>query len=303
MSQACAPRTGPAGIAVFSRRRNTTALLYDGVNVVQELSGSPLAPRANLLTGLGVDEILTRTDSAGTRHLLTDALGSTLGLTDSSGTLLTEYTYEPFGNTIASGQANANPFQYTGRENDGTGLYYYRARYYNPNYQRFISEDPIGLEGGINLYAYVGDDPIDFADPLGLGKKPRPRPRPGKPPRPPCPPGPPKPPTPPPQQPPTPPPPKPPQPPKPRDCQNGLSNCAREAGKVLLACVAGAQIAAGSVLAGCLLDCAFSGPGFPACAAGCLALSGAVDFALGEFCLGTAGLVFAACSAQYLSRC
>ena len=49
-------------------------------------------------------------------------LGSTLGLTDSSGTLLTEYTYEPFGNTNVSGAPNANPFQYTARENDGTGL-------------------------------------------------------------------------------------------------------------------------------------------------------------------------------------
>jgi len=64
---------------------------------------------------------------------------------------------------------NTNPVQYTGRENDATGLHYYRARYYNATLGRFISEDPIGFLGGqANLYAYVGDDPIDFIDPLGL---------------------------------------------------------------------------------------------------------------------------------------
>lgn len=58
---------------------------------------------------------------------------------------------EPFGNTTASGPADGSPFQYTGRENDGTGLYYCRARYYSPVYQRFISEDPLGYGGGINF--------------------------------------------------------------------------------------------------------------------------------------------------------
>ncbi len=181
----------------------TTNYLYDDLNPVQEIRGG--VPIANLLGGLGVDEIFTRTDASGTANFLTDALGSTLALADSTGTIQTQYTYEPFGNTIASGQANANPYQYTGRENDATGLYFHRARYYNPSFQRFISGDPIGFNGGINLYAYVGDDPIDFADPLGLGKKPPRRPKPGKP-RPPCPPTPPTPPPPNPPQSPTPPP-------------------------------------------------------------------------------------------------
>jgi hypothetical protein len=79
---------------------------------------------ANILTGLGVDEFLTRTDvGAGTTsHLLTDALGSALALADAAGTVQTEYTYEPFGRTTATGMSNTNPFQYTGRENDGSGL-------------------------------------------------------------------------------------------------------------------------------------------------------------------------------------
>ena len=64
-------------------------------------------------------------------------------MTDNAGTVQTEYTYEPFGNTTVSGASNSSSYQYTGRENDGTGLYYYRARYYHPGLQRFISEDQL----------------------------------------------------------------------------------------------------------------------------------------------------------------
>jgi hypothetical protein len=90
----------------FGRRTQNAAgkaFLYDGANTVQELSGSTVT--ANLLTG-GVDEVFTRTDSAGARDLLTDALGSTLALTDSSGTVQTQYAYEPFGKTTSTGSSN-----------------------------------------------------------------------------------------------------------------------------------------------------------------------------------------------------
>jgi RHS repeat-associated protein len=97
---------------------------------------------------------------------ITDASGSVLALADSSGALVTQYSYDPFGNTTTSGAVNGNPSQYTGRDNEGNGLYYYRARYYNPSLGRFISEDPAG--DGLNFYAYAGDDPIDFSDPFGL---------------------------------------------------------------------------------------------------------------------------------------
>jgi len=73
-----------------------------------------------------------RTDTAGSRSFLTDGLGSTLALTDSAGVVQSEYTYEPFGQTTVSGPSSTNPVQYTGRENDDTGLYYYRAWYYHP---------------------------------------------------------------------------------------------------------------------------------------------------------------------------
>ena len=144
----------------------TTDYLNDWDNPVQELSGS--TDLANLLTGLGIDEYFTRTDGSGRRSLLGDALGSVLALTDDAGVVQTSYTYEPFGQTTVSGQTNGNPLQYTGRENDGTGLYYYRARYYSPARQRFIAEDPIGFAGGdANLYAYVWNAPLDYTDPTG----------------------------------------------------------------------------------------------------------------------------------------
>jgi RHS repeat-associated protein len=96
----------------------------------------------------------------------------------------TEYTYDAFGKTTFTGASNDNPYQYTGRENDGTGLYYYRARYYHPELQRFISEDPILHAGNpdvpymlpgllrqplsLHAYAYVDNKPLVFVDPVGL---------------------------------------------------------------------------------------------------------------------------------------
>jgi RHS repeat-associated protein len=146
-----------------------TEFLYDGVNPVQETSGVTVL--ANILAGLGIDEYFSRADvPAGvTSTFLADAVGSPLALADSAGTVQTEYTYEPFGRTTVTGASNTNTLQYTGRENDGTGLYHYRARYYHPHLQRFVSEDPIEFAGGdVNLYAYVGNDPGNFIDPFGL---------------------------------------------------------------------------------------------------------------------------------------
>jgi RHS repeat-associated protein len=142
----------------------TTNYLYDGLNPVQELSEN--TPTANLLTG-GIDEYFTRTDGAGARSFLTDALSSTLALTDSTGTIQTQYTFEPFGNTTTSGALSTNSYQYTGRENDGTGLYFYRARYYDPTIGRFISEDPKAYAGRSSLYNYVGGNPMTYTDPSG----------------------------------------------------------------------------------------------------------------------------------------
>jgi RHS repeat-associated protein len=119
----------------------------------------------------GIDEVFARQTGSGANaqmlNYLTDALGSPIRLTDKTGVKVVDYTYDPYGNTTADATID-NPFQYTGRENDNTGLYYYRARYYSPNQQRFISEDPIGLNGGINVYGYVEGNPINLIDPMGL---------------------------------------------------------------------------------------------------------------------------------------
>jgi RHS repeat-associated protein len=143
-----------------------TVFRYDGYDIVREVAGGS---GVNYLRGLEIDEPLARIEDAGnTTCYAPDALGSTLALTDSAGSVATEYTYEPLGRTMATGAASQNSFQYTGRENDGTGLYYYRFRYYSPAIGRFVSEDPAGIAGGMNLYSYVLNSPQNWVDPLGL---------------------------------------------------------------------------------------------------------------------------------------
>ena len=143
----------------------TTSHLYNGDNITQEQAGG--SATANIVTG-GLDQLFQRTDASGTTSPLLDALGSIIALTDSSGAVQTSYTYEPYGKTTVTGTSSSNPSQYTGRDNDQTGLYYYRARYYSPSLHRFICEDPIGIAGGINLYSYAGNNPVSFSDPYGL---------------------------------------------------------------------------------------------------------------------------------------
>ncbi len=144
----------------------TSEFLYDGLDIVQEVrDGVPIT----YLRGLDLDEIWARTEAGLTQFYVGDELGSTVALTDAAGTIQTQYTYGPFGATEMSGTPSPNPFQYTGRENDGTGLYYFRNRYYSPALARFISEDPVGFLGGGNFYAYVGNNPCTFVDLLGLG--------------------------------------------------------------------------------------------------------------------------------------
>lgn len=164
--------TASFGYDAFGRRSSatvsgsTTSFLYDGLNIIQELTGASV--KATILGGLELDEIFRRTDASGARSFLTDGLGSTMTLTDDTGIARTQYRYDPYGASTTSGDGSSNPFQYTGRENDGTGLYYYRARYYSPIFSRFIQSDPVGLAGGFNTYAYVSGNPLNGIDPNGL---------------------------------------------------------------------------------------------------------------------------------------
>jgi RHS repeat-associated protein len=109
-----------------------------------------------------------RSEATGTVSYVTDAVSSHLALANDAGVISTEYTYEPFGAATSTGMQSRNAFQFTGRENDGIGLDYHRARYYDPASSRFVSEDPLGLRAGINLYRYVDDNPITYTDPFGL---------------------------------------------------------------------------------------------------------------------------------------
>jgi RHS repeat-associated protein len=91
-----------------------------------------------------------------------------VALADSAGAVQTSYTYSPYGETTVSGSASNNTSEFTGRENDSDGLYYYRARYYHPVFARFVAEDPIGFgSGSANLYSYASDSPTNFTDPSG----------------------------------------------------------------------------------------------------------------------------------------
>jgi RHS repeat-associated protein len=144
----------------------TTQYLYDGLDIVAEMQAG--ATTATYLRSLNIDEPFSRTKEGATSYYLQDALGSVIGLTDTTGAPTTTYAYDAFGAVTQSGAMSDQPFKYTGREDDGTGLYYYRARYFSPEMRRFISEDPIKMRGrDLNFFAYVGNRPPNFIDPLG----------------------------------------------------------------------------------------------------------------------------------------
>lgn len=153
----------------FGRRASKTEngiterYVYDGDDLIGVIDNS-----GNVLHsftfGPGVDKPLGMSGAL-SGYFHTNYLGSVKALSSNSG-VISQYAYDPYGKTEVTGDA-ANRFRYTAREQDAEDLYYYRARYYDPTLQRFISEDSIGLVGGVNLYAYVGGDPINWTDPTG----------------------------------------------------------------------------------------------------------------------------------------
>ena len=116
--------------------------------------------------GPTIDNKLRQTVS-GTVFFVTDHLGTTRALADASGSIASNLGYDSYGN-VTSGFAPSR-YTYAGREIDAdSGLMHYRARWYDPQHGRFVSEDPIGLNGGINVYLYVGNNPTNRVDPTGL---------------------------------------------------------------------------------------------------------------------------------------
>ena len=157
-----------------------TQFLYDGANYIQELGdGSSPSVQATTVTGFGLDEVFGRTEGATKLDYLNDRLGSTVALSNEAGVPSTTYSSEPYGESVASGAATTNSRQFTGRENDGNGFIYYRARYYDPIFQRFMSEDPFGsASGDLNAYRYVQNSPLNAIDPTGTTPIPIPIPAP-----------------------------------------------------------------------------------------------------------------------------
>jgi RHS repeat-associated protein len=129
-------------------------------------NGSLLAKYAQ---GQNIDEPLAESVGGATYDYEQDGLGSVTSLTNTSGTVAQSYTFDSFGDTTNSSGSIANPFRYTGRDFDSeTGLYYYRARYYDPTDGRFVNEDPLRFAEGESFYLYVRGNPTNLVDPTGL---------------------------------------------------------------------------------------------------------------------------------------
>jgi RHS repeat-associated protein len=119
--------------------------------------------------GLGLISKITPSNQSYFYHF--DGIASTVGISDSSGNMVNKYAYDAFGKVLNQEETIPNPFKYVGEYgvmDEGNGLFYMWARYYDPESGRFINKDPIGFWGGLNPYTYVGNNPVNWVDPLGL---------------------------------------------------------------------------------------------------------------------------------------
>lgn len=146
----------------------TTKFAYDGLDLLAEFDGANLVLRRYVF-GPDVDEALVQYEGTGTatrRFMIADERGSITAVADELGNALAVNSYDEFG---IPGAGNAGRFQYTGQTwLPELGMYYYKARIYSPSLGRFLQTDPVGYEDGLNWYNYVGSDPVNFKDTLGL---------------------------------------------------------------------------------------------------------------------------------------
>ncbi|HNH81204.1 MAG TPA: RHS repeat-associated core domain-containing protein [Acidobacteriota bacterium] len=143
----------------------TTSFLYDGSEVVADLKND--GKRVDYLNQLGTDQkLVQRENNQPPLFFLPNHQQSTIALTDSKGDITQRIRYEAFGKTQGSALTR---YTFTGREfEESTGLIYYRARWYDPQHGRFLTEDPLRFQAGINFYTYTSNNPILLNDPFGL---------------------------------------------------------------------------------------------------------------------------------------
>jgi len=147
-----------------------TGYLYDNEDIIAEYDSTGTVTTA-YTHGPGIDEPLSMARGTETYFYHADGLGSVTTMTDQTGAIAQKYEYDAYGKiTLTLDPSPVQPYTYTAREHDGeTGLYFYRARYYDATVGRFISEDPIRFAGGdVNLYSYVRNQPTRYIDPWGL---------------------------------------------------------------------------------------------------------------------------------------
>ncbi len=158
---------------------NVTKIIYDGMHMAADVDEDNNLIRT-YTAGPGIDNWLSFTDhqTSNTYYYITDHLGNVHAVTDDSGNVVESYRYSPYGKVLAIFDENGNTISKTqignrilfqGREYDwDTGFYYFRARWYDPDTGRWLSKDPIGINGGLNQYVFCGNNPVMFRDPLGL---------------------------------------------------------------------------------------------------------------------------------------